>query len=428
MEKQKNSGAGTLVEETRAGGLTFEQKLDRLAETAIRVGVNLARGQELVMTAPVSALELTRKITEQAYRAGAALVTTLFGDDDAKLLRFRHAPDESFDRAADWLEEGIAAAYRRGAARLAITGADPALLAAEDPAKVARANRAQSKAMRPALELITRYEINWAIVPCATAPWARAVFPGESEDAALARLWDAIFAATRVDAPDPVEAWRAHCADLDRRVEWLNKKRFAALHYRGPGTDLKLGLADDHVWLGGASRAKNGIVCVPNMPTEEVFSAPHSQRVEGTVAATKPLSYQGMLIEDIRVRFEGGRIVELSASKGEAVLRSLIETDEGAARLGEVALVPESSPVAKSGLLYWNTLFDENAASHIALGQCYSSCIRDGETLDAHQLRARGGNESLIHVDWMIGSGKLDIDGVSADGSKEPLMRKGEWA
>lgn len=424
-----NEQHGTLLEEPlRQTTLSLEDKLDRLAQVAIKIGLNLAAGQELVITAPVSALALTRRITEHAYRAGAALVTTLFQDEEAKLLRFRYAPEESFDRAADWLEEGIAAAYRSGAARLAISGADPALLAGQDTQKVARANRAQSKASRSALELITRYEINWSIVPCATAPWARAVFPQDAPESALERLWDAIFAITRADAADPVAAWREHCARLEERVEFLNAKRFSALHFRGPGTDLKLGLADDHVWLGGASQAKNGIVCVPNVPTEEVFSMPHKLRVEGMVSSTKPLSYQGMLIEDIRVRFEGGRIVEMAARKGEAILRSLIETDEGAGRLGEVALVPQSSPIAKSGLLFWNTLFDENAASHIALGQAYSSCVRNGETLEAERLDAKGANASLIHVDWMIGSPELQVDGILAGGRAEPLMRRGEWA
>ncbi|MDQ2841126.1 MAG: aminopeptidase [Acidobacteriota bacterium] len=403
-------------------------KLDRLAAVAIEVGLGLARGQELLMTAPQEALPLARRVTEHAYRAGAALVTTLFTDDEASLLRFRYAPDESFDRAAGWLQNGVAAAFRSGTARLAITGANPSLLAKEDPDKVARVNVANSKAMRPALELITRHEINWTIVACATPAWARAVFPDEPEDAAMAHLWDAIFATTRIDVADPVEAWRKHDAALRRRAEMLNEKRFEALHFRGPQTDLRVGLADDHLWLGGGTTAGNGLQCIPNLPTEEVFTTPHKDRVDGFVKSSKPLSHQGTLIENIAVRFEKGRIVQASAKQGETVLRKMIETDEGARRLGEVALVPHSSPIAQSGLLFWNTLFDENAASHIALGQAYSTCIRGGDALDAAQLAQKGANESLIHVDWMIGSGEMDLDGVRADGSVEPLMRRGEWA
>jgi aminopeptidase len=407
--------------------LLHDEKLDRLAAVAVNVGLGLAPGQELVMTAPLEALPLARRITEHAYRAGASLVTTLFTDEQATLMRFRHAPDESFDRVADWLQNGLASAYRSGAARLAITGGNPALLAREDPNKVARANLALSKASRPALDLITRHEINWTIVAFATPDWALTVFPDESADVAVANLWDAIFAVTRIDAPDPVADWKAHSAYLQERAQLLNNKRFAALHFKGPGTDLRVGLAEDHLWLGGGTTARNGITCLPNMPTEEVFTTPHKDLTEGTVTSTKPLSYQGTLIEGIRVRFESGRIVEATATKGEAVLRRMLETDDGASRLGEVALVPHSSPIAKRGLLFWNTLFDENAASHIALGQAYNTCLRDGDTLDAAQLASKGANSSLIHVDWMIGSGLIDVNGLAADGSVEPLMRQGEW-
>jgi aminopeptidase len=409
-------------------GLSHETKLDRLAEVAVRVGLGLARGQELVMTAPLESLPLVRKITEHAYKAGAAVVTTLFADEEGTLLRFRYAPDESFDRVPEWLHTGIANAYRSGAARLAISGSNPALLAGQDPQKISRANLALSKATRPALDLITRHEINWTIVACATPAWAQLVFPNEPEAVAMAHLWDAIFAVTRIDVPDPVANWREHNATLQERARFLNEKRFSALHFTGPGTDLKVGLADDHVWHGGGTTALNGLPCIPNLPTEEVFTTPHKDRVEGSVTSTKPLSYQGMLIEDIQVRFEGGRIVEAKASKGQDILQSMIDTDAGARQLGEVALVPNSSPISKTGLLFWNTLFDENAASHIALGQAYSTCIRGGDSLDPAQLAAKGANDSLIHVDWMIGSGQMNVDGIRAEGRAEPLMRQGEWS
>ena len=407
--------------------LTHEQKLDRLAEVAVRVGLGLETGQELVMTASIDALPLARRITEHAYRAGASLVTTLYSDDEATLMRYHFAPNESFDRAPKWLYDGMAAAFKSGAARLAIAGANPALLSNEDPEKVGRANRAVSKAYRPALELITRHEINWTIVASATPAWAAAMFPDDPPDVALAKLWNAIFETSRIDTDDPVTAWKAHDAELQRRAAYLNDKRYTALHYRGPGTDFRLGLADDHLWMGGGTTAGNGLYCIPNLPTEEVFTTPHKDRAEGTVTATKPLSYQGTMIEGIQVRFEGGRIVEARATKGQEVLQKLIDTDEGARRLGEVALVPHSSPIAHSGLLFFNTLFDENAASHIALGQAYSSCLRDGDKLTPEQLAAKGANDSLIHVDWMIGSDKLDIDGITASKTVEPLMRQGEW-
>jgi len=407
---------------------TQAENLDLLADVAVNIGLGLKPGQELVMAASIDALPLARRIVEHAYRAGATLVTTLYSDDESTLLRYRHAPDASFDRSAAWLYEGMAAAYKGGAARLAIAGGNPALLANEDPAKVGRVSRADSKAYRPALEIIARHEINWNIVASATPAWAAAMFPGEAPDAALAKLWDAIFTTTRVNTPDPAANWKAHDAELHKRSAFLNGKRFSALQYRGPGTDFRLGLADDHLWLGGGNTAANGNYCIPNMPTEEVFSAPHKNRADGVVTATKPLSYHGTMIEGIRVSFEEGRIVDARATRGQEVLEKLIDTDEGARRLGEVALVPHSSPIAQSGLVFLNTLFDENAASHIALGQSYSSCVRNGDKLTEEQLAAKGANSSLIHVDWMIGSGELDIDGITASGASEPLMRKGEWA
>jgi aminopeptidase len=412
---------------TKFASLTFDEKLDRLAEVAVKVGLGLRAGQELIMSAPMEALPLARRITEHAYKAGALLVTTFYSDDPSVLARFQHAQDASFDHAPVWLQDGIAAGFRGGAARLAIAGTNPALLAKEDPAKVARANVAASKAGKPAMELITRHEINWTIVACATPEWAKLVYPGEPEHVAMAKLWEAIFVSSRIAVDDPVREWQQHGARLKQRMEMLNTKRFSALHFKGPGTDLTVGLADEHLWAAGGTTAGNGIFCQPNIPTEECFTTPHKDRVNGTVRASKPLSHQGTLIENIAVRFENGRIVEATATAGEDVLNRLISTDDGARRLGEVALVPHSSPIAQSGILFWSTLFDENAASHIALGQAYSTCIIGGDKMDAEQLAAVGANSSLIHVDWMIGSGAMDVDGIAADGKAEPLMRKGEW-
>ncbi len=422
MREDEENAMATIAQE-----LTFEQKLDQLAKVAIEVGLGLKSGQELLMTAPLEAIPLVRRITEHAYRVGASLVTTIYSDDETTLMRFRFAPDEAFDHAAGWLYDGMGKAFKSGAARLAITGANPLLLSNEDPGKVSRANRSVSKAYRPALELITRHEINWTIVACATPAWAAAMFPDDAPGVALAKLWEAIYKTTRIGAEDPVTNWKNHDAGLHKRADYMNEKRYAALQYRGPGTDFRLGLADDHLWMGGGTTAGNGLYCIPNMPTEEIFTTPHKDRADGTVTASKPLSYQGTMIEGIRVRFEGGRIVEAHATRGQEVLQRLIDTDEGARRLGEVALVPHSSPIASSGLTFFNTLFDENAASHIALGQAYTSCLRDGDKLTPEQLAAKGANDSLIHVDWMIGSNKLDIDGITASGSAEPLMRGGEW-
>ena len=403
-------------------------KLERLAETAVKVGLRLQPGQDLFLTAPVAALPLARRIVVEAYKAGAGLVTPILADEEITLARFRFGPDASFDRAPGWLYDGVAKAFGANTARLAIVGEDPMLLANEDPAKVARASKANSIAYQPALEKIAGFDINWNLVAYPTDSWAKRVFPGETDEVAVGRLAEAIFSASRVDNDDPVAAWTSHNAALGRRTEWLNARKFHALHYSGPGTDLTIGLADGHEWQGGAATAKNGITCNPNIPTEEVFTTPHARRVDGHVVSTKPLSYQGSLIDGIAVRFEAGRIVEAKAARGEDVLKKVLDSDDGARRLGEVALVPHSSPISKSGLLFFNTLFDENAACHIALGQCYAKCFIDGDKPTADEIAARGGNKSMIHIDWMIGSDRIDIDGVDADGGRTPVFRRGEWA
>ena len=410
--------------------LPFAEKLDRFAKVAVSVGLNLQPGQELLISASMEMLPLVRRITEHAYKAGALLVTTIYGDDETALARYQYASDASFDHAAKWFADGIAAAFAGGAARLALTGANPALLAGQDPSKVSRANIAASKANKPAMELITRHAINWSILANATPSWAQLVFPGLPEAEALAKLWDAIFTASRATGDDPLADWKAHSAELHKRVAYLNEKRFYALRFHSEDglTDLTVGLADDHLWAGGGGASGNGVYCNPNIPTEECFTTPHKDRVDGFVQASKPLSHQGSLIEGIRCRFAGGKITEATATSGEDVLNRLISTDEGARRLGEVALVPHSSPISQSGILFWNTLFDENAASHIALGQAYATCLIEGEKMDDKTLAGKGANSSLIHVDWMIGSGRMHVDGIAQDGTSEPLMRAGEWA
>jgi aminopeptidase len=403
-------------------------KLNRLAEVAVKVGLRLRQGQDLLLTASTAALPLVRKVTEHAYKAGAGVVTPILSDEELTLARYRYGHDFGFDRAAGWLYEGMAKAFSENTARLAIVGENPMLLSGEDPAKVARASKANSKAYLPALEKIVNFDTNWNLIAFPSASWACQVFPEDGEDVAVAKLAEAIFAASRVNGEDPIAAWEKHNRILQERTEWLTGQRFSALHYSAPGTDLTIGLADGHEWVGGASTTRTGITCNPNIPTEEVFTTPHCRRVSGHVVSSKPLSYQGTLIDNIQVRFEDGRIVEAKASRGEEVLNKVLDTDEGARRLGEVALVPHSSPISKSGLLFLNTLFDENAASHIALGQCYSKCFVDGAKLSPQQIAAQGGNQSLIHIDWMIGSDKTDIDGIDADGRRVPVFRKGEWA
>jgi aminopeptidase len=403
-------------------------KLERLAEVAIEVGVNLQEGQNLIVTSPMSALPFARLVAAAAYKKGARDVTFLFNDDEIALARYRHGSEAALDGAPEWLFKGFAEGLENNAARMAISAANPTLLSEQDPDKVSRVNRANLAAAKPAMKYISNFDINWSIAAYPSAPWAKQVFPDLPEEEAIEKLADAIFAASRIDNNDPVAAWAKHNAELQSRSDWLNEMRFDALHFTGPGTDLTVGLADDHLWTGGSAPSKNGVTCNPNIPTEEVFTTPHAQRVNGVVRSTKPLAHLGTIIDGIEVRFEDGKIVEAKATKGEAVFLKMISSDEGASRLGEVALVPHSSPISQTGILFYNTLFDENAACHIALGQCYAECIVDGHHLSKEQIVEKGGNQSIIHVDWMIGSAEIDIDGIKPDGTRVPVFRKGEWA
>ncbi len=404
-----------------------ENKIDKLANLAVKRGVGLQKGQNLLITAPIESLPLVRKIAEHAYKEGASIVTPLFTDSDITLSRFKYAPDESFDTATDWLFKGMGEAFDNNTARMAIAGDDPMLLSQMDPDKVSRANKAMAKAYKPARERITEFKINWNIVSWPGSAWASRVFPDLPLEEAIVKLADAIFDASRASVEDPIQAWDDHNEQLRIKTNWLNEKNFAALQYNGPNTNLRVGLADEHEWMGGASKAQNGITCNPNIPSEEVFTTPHAYKVDGTVSSTKPLSYQGTLIDNIKVTFKDGKIIEAHASKGEEVLQKVLKSDEGASRIGEVALVPHSSPISQSGIIFYNTLFDENAASHIALGQCYSKCFKGDLDLSKEEITKRGGNSSMIHIDWMIGSDQIDVDGIDQNGDSVPIFRKGEW-
>jgi len=414
---------------TEDEGLLFDPKmLDRMANVCIKFGLNLQRGQDLIITSTVESLPLVRRIVEEAYRAGAGVVTTLLSDEEISLAKYRYGNEESFDRAPEWIFKGMAEAFGNNTARLAISADNPMLLSEQDPEKVSRLGKAMSIASKPAMERITNFETNWNIVSYPGSKWAKQVFPELSEEEAVRKLAEVIFSASRINGNDPISDLRAHHENLKKRQEWLNEYSFSSLHYTGPGTDLTIGLADGHAWKGGASMAKNGIICSPNIPTEEVFTTPHAYQVDGIVKATKPLVHRGTLIDGIEVRFEKGEIVEARAAEGEEVFLQLLDTDSGSRRLGEVALVPHSSPISQSGILFYNTLYDENAACHIALGQCYSKCFREKITSDPKAIEDSGGNSSMIHVDWMIGSDELDIDGITSDGTIVPVFRNGEWA
>jgi aminopeptidase len=406
----------------------FERNLQKYADLAVKIGLNPRPGQRLVIGAPIYAAPLIRLITASAYQAGVRLVDVLWDDEQIELARYRFAPRDSFEEFPEWRAKAMLEYAERGDARLAITSRDPELLKDQDPELVAKSQKVAATQMRPVNELVIQSAMNWLGIGVPSESWAAKVFPNEAPERQVARLWETIFEVCRVNLPDPIAAWEEHIARLAARSEYLNHKQYTALHYTGPGTDLTIGLPDKHRWKSASDTTRSGIVFVPNIPTEEVFTMPHRERTNGVVTASKPLNLRGALIENFRLTFRDGRVVDVAAESGETVLRKMIETDEGASRLGEVALVPHSSPIAQSGLLFYNTLFDENAASHIALGFAFPFNLQNGDELSEEEFVAAGGNRSLMHVDFMIGSDRMDIDGMLGDGTTEPVMRGGEWA
>lgn len=404
----------------------FDTLLGKYADVVVHIGLNLRKGQRLLIRGILDDAPLIRKVTESAYKAGAVYVDVFFTDERLTRLRFEHADPETLTEVPNWLYARYEEYYQRMDAELAISSADPELLAGVSPDLIATYRKAMMQKMEP----LRKYQnsTNWCVVSTASPAWAKKVFPNLPVQEAQEKLWAEIFASCRIHADDPVAAWNKHIADLKKYRTYLNEQHFTALHYQAPGTDLTIGLPEKHLWQGAQAEFKNGITGIPNLPTEEVFTTPHKDRVDGVVSATMPLNYAGMLIKGIQLNFENGRAVKVNAKSGEESLRKMIETDENACRLGEVALVPNSSPISQRKILFYNTLFDENASCHIALGNSYRDTIVGGEDMTEEEFAAQGGNKSLVHTDFMIGSDGLDIDGIRADGSRAPVMRAGEWA
>ncbi|MBN1220738.1 MAG: aminopeptidase [Anaerolineae bacterium] len=407
--------------------LSFEQKLQNYAELTVKVGVGLQAGQRLLVRAPVEAASLVRLIVASAYRAGARLVDVMWLDDALTLARFQYAPRDSFEEYPAWRTETMAKLAKQGDASLAIHAVDPDLLKDQDPELVALAQRIHDEHMLPFRRQIMADATNWCLISLPVAGWAAKIFPNDPPDEQMSKLWEIIFKVCRIDRPDPMAAWQEHLTTLKAKTDYLNAKHYTALKYTAPGTDFTVGLPANHLWKSGQSVSQHSIVFVVNIPTEEIFTMPHRDKAEGVVSSAKPLSHAGILIEDFSLTFENGRITKVTAKKGEAVLKKLIESDEGAARLGEVALVPHSSPISQSGLLFYNTLYDENAANHLALGRAYRCSLKNGLLMSDEEFAKAGGNDSLIHVDFMIGSAHMDVDGITSDGAIEPIMRAGEW-
>lgn len=405
----------------------FEKKLEQYAELIVRVGLNLRAGQKLIVRAPVEGAPLVRLVAASAYRAGARLVDVLYSDEQVTLARHKYAPRDSFTEFPVYRTQALEEYAKNGDAMLSIVGEDPDLLKDQDPKLVGLALKTAMTHSMGYREIASKNHTNWLVVAIPIPSWAAKVYPDLTEDDRMLKLWEAVFKVTRVNHDDPVGLWQEHLRQLRARREYLNTKKYAALHYLAPGTDLTIGLPENHIWFGGDVRAANGIDFIPNMPTEEVFTMPHKDRVDGVVRATLPLSEGGLLIEDFSLTFKDGKVVDFSAKRGHEVLKSILDTDENARRLGEVALVPQSSPVAASKMMFYTTLYDENASCHLALGRAYPFTLEGGTVMTDQQFAAAGGNTSLVHVDFMIGSDDMDIDAITADGAIEPLFRKGEW-
>ncbi|KPB06439.1 aminopeptidase [Bacillus sp. CHD6a] len=402
--------------------------MEKYAELAVKVGVNVQKGQTLIVNADIATAPFVRLVTKKAYEAGAKLVQIEWTDEQVTRIRYDKAPDESFEYFPSWRAEMLEKAYEEGAAMLAITSVNPDLLRGVDASKIANLQKAAGEASKGYRKMVMADKISWSIVAVPSKGWAAKVFPELSEQEQEDKLWEAIFHATRANLEDPVQAWMDHKEKLSEKVDFLNNKKFKSLHYKAEGTDLTIELAEKHVWIGPESINENGVAFIANMPTEEVFTTPLKTGVNGTVSSSKPLNYGGNMIDKFSITFEKGRIVSFEAEEGYETLQKLIDTDEGSHFLGEVALVPHDSPISNTNLIFYNTLFDENASHHLAIGNAYSFALEGGKMMSEEELEAAGANSSITHVDFMIGSSDMDIDGITKDGERVPLFRQGNWA
>ncbi|ASF41043.1 aminopeptidase [Halobacillus halophilus] len=406
-----------------------QDKLEKYAELALRTGVNLQEQQKLMINSTIEGAEFTRVVAKKAFEMGAEDVHINWSDDELTRMKYEYASQETLSEVPEWQQQKFTYFAEQGAAILSIRSTDPDLLKGIDAGKVAAANKARSEAMSTFRNYTMNDRLQWSIVSIPIPAWAQKIFPGESEETAQDKLWEQIFSIVRVDQKDPIAAWEEHNETLIKARGYLNKKQYSKLVYKAPGTDLEVALPKGHIWKGGpATTEKENIQFNPNMPTEEVFTAPHKYGVDGKVTCTKPLNYGGNVIDGFTLTFKEGKVTDFSAEEGEETLKHLLDTDEGSRRLGELALVPHESPISQSGLIFYNTLYDENASCHLALGKAYPNNMTGGSDMSEEELDQNGINHSLSHVDFMMGSDKLDIDGIMEDGTKEAVMRQGSWA
>jgi len=403
------------------------EMLRKYAELVIRTGINIQENQQLVISSPIECANFAKMMAEKAYEAGAINVIVDFNDEELALIRYNKAPKESFEKEPTHMALSREELIRQKTAFISIAARDPELLKGVDPKKISTLNKVTSKVMRKASAAMMSNEVQWCVVSIPTKGWAKKVFPNVTVEEAEEKLWESIFSIVRADQESPVEAWENHLTNLKTRREFLTKKQFKYLYYKSEGTDLTIELTPGHVWLGGEDYTKDGVKFVANMPTEEVFTLPKKDGVNGYVTSKKPLNYGGNVIDNFKLTFKDGKIVDFTAEKGGEILGGLLDTDDGARYLGEVALVGHNSPISNSSLVFFNTLFDENASCHFAFGKAYPSCLTGSENMSEKELEEKGVNDSLTHVDFMIGSAELEIIGETADGEKVQIFKEGNW-
>jgi aminopeptidase len=409
--------------------MQFEENLKKYAELVISMGVNLQKGQQMVLRTPIECADFARLLAETAYQHGAKEVIIQWKDEQFAKIKYTYSPLEVFETMPRWQADFNNSYAESGACFVTIAADDPELLAGVDPAKLIAGAKASHAACKPFYDRIDSGELVWNIISVPTAAWAKKVFPNCSKERAMEQLWNAIFKAVRVDTPDPVAAWARHRDSFQAKKDFLNGKQFCTLHYTNSlGTDLTIGMPDHHIWEGGGDVAQNGVEFFPNMPTEEVFCAPHRNKVNGKVVASMPLNHNGNLITNFSFTFRNGEIVDYSAETGAEILEHILKTDDGSRRLGEVALVPSRSPISDMKILFYNTLFDENASCHLAIGSAYQSCVQGGLRMSKEELLQIGLNDSVNHIDFMIGTEDLKIVGTDADGKETIVFEEGNWA
>lgn len=407
----------------------FKENLAKYAKLLVSTGINVQPGHTVSLTISVDQAELARLIVKEAYAKGAVEVLVNWQDDVILRERYLNVPIERLETISEQRIAEMNYILEHKASRLVVLSDDPGALDGIDPEKLSRATRAASIALNPMRQATQANKISWTLGAAAGLEWAKKVFPdATSDEEAVDLLWDQIFKTCRVYADDPVAAWKEHEERLVAKAALLNKEQFVKLHYTAPGTDLTLGMPQNHLWEAAGSINAQGEHFIANMPTEEVFTAPDYRVADGYVTSTKPLSYNGNIIEGIKVTFKDGEIVDITAEKGDEVMKKLVFDNAGACGLGEVALVPDQSPISQSGVTFFNTLFDENASNHLAIGSAYAFSIEGGVDMTNDELKAAGLNRSDVHVDFMIGSNKMNIDGIREDGTVVPIFRNGEWA